>query len=96
LAAGGESNPALDLSDTAPIENAVGEAIRLGYILEKQRQEYLGVLDTQGMIKIGQWRGLAKERKKKYPDGLRVALDKLLGLAIGSKHPPLVSGLRPY
>jgi hypothetical protein len=79
LAAGGESNPALDLSDTAPIENAVDEAIRLVLLGKDNREVAMKILKTNLVDKIGQWRGLTKERKEKYPDGLVVALDKLFG-----------------
>jgi hypothetical protein len=45
---------------------------------EKRRSQWTGVLDTEGIDMVGQWRELFTETKKKYPDGLREALDKVL------------------
>jgi hypothetical protein len=79
LAAGGESNPALDLSDTAPIGNAVDEAIRLVLLGKDNRDEAMKILKTNMIDKISQWRELTLEERKEFPIGLRKALDKLLG-----------------
>jgi hypothetical protein len=82
LAAGGESNPSLDLSDTAPIGNAIAAIIKANPLLEQFKQTWLGVLNQQGLASISQWKELTEERKEKYPDGLVGALDKLLGAGL--------------